>query len=326
MTEGVGAPPHSPRPGPEREAVRSAPAVSVDAEQLTVVPRRHLGRWVAAVVLLAIAAMMLNSVIHNDRFQWDVVNTYLRDVSIFRGLWLTMWLTVVCMAVGALLGVLLAVMRLSANPVIRSAAFGYVAFFRGTPVLVQLLFWYNLAALYPVLTFGVPGVSLDANTLITPLAAAVLGLGLNEAAYMSEIVRAGIVSVDHGQGEAAGALGLTRGQTMRRVILPQAMRVIIPPSGNELIGMLKTTSLVSVLAVPDLLYASQTIYSRTFQPIPLLIVASIWYLIVTSVLSVGQFYLERRFARGNRTLPPTPLMRLRAAISTHAPLTARTSA
>ncbi|MDN5775605.1 MAG: amino acid ABC transporter permease [Humibacillus sp.] len=300
--------------------------MSVDAEQLTVVPRRHLGRWVAAVVLLAIAAMMLNSVIHNDRFQWDVVNTYLRDVSIFRGLWLTMWLTVVCMAVGALLGVLLAVMRLSANPVIRSAAFGYVAFFRGTPVLVQLLFWYNLAALYPVLTFGVPGVSLDANTLITPLAAAVLGLGLNEAAYMSEIVRAGIVSVDHGQGEAAGALGLTRGQTMRRVILPQAMRVIIPPSGNELIGMLKTTSLVSVLAVPDLLYASQTIYSRTFQPIPLLIVASIWYLIVTSVLSVGQFYLERRFARGNRTLPPTPLMRLRAAISTHAPLTARTSA
>jgi polar amino acid transport system permease protein len=327
MTEGAGVPPHATLPAPHGErpdGPRSA-ELTVDAEALTVVPRRHLGRWVGAAALLAIAALMLNSVIHNERFQWDVVNTYLRDVSIGRGLWLTLWLTAVCMVVGALLGVLLAVMRLSGNPVIRSAAFGYVAFFRGTPVLVQLLFWYNLAALYPVITFGLPGVSLDANTLITPLAAAILGLGLNEAAYMSEIVRAGILSVDHGQQEAAGALGLTRGQTMRRVILPQAMRVIIPPTGNETIGMLKTTSLVSVLAVPDLLYAAQTIYSRTFQPIPLLIVASIWYLIVTSVLSVGQFYLERRFARGNRTLAPTPLMRLRSALSTHAPLPGRKS-
>lgn len=328
MTEGVGAPPRAPRPlapDEERPANSTTPEPSVEAEQLTVVPRRHVGRWVGAVVLLAIAALMLNSVIHNERFQWDVVDTYLRDVSIGRGLWLTLWLTAVCMVVGALLGVLLAVMRLSCNPVIRSAAFGYVAFFRGTPVLVQLLFWYNLAALYPVITFGLPGASLDANALITPLAAAILGLGLNEAAYMSEIVRAGILSVDHGQQEAAGALGLTRGQTMRRVILPQAMRVIIPPTGNETIGMLKTTSLVSVLAVPDLLYAAQTIYSRTFQPIPLLIVASIWYLVVTSVLSVGQFYLERRFARGNRTLAPTPLMRLRAAVSTHAALPGRKS-
>ena len=297
----------------------------VDAATLAVVPRRHPGRWAGAVTVLLGAVLMANSVVHNERFQWGVVNTYLRDVSIGRGLWLTLWLTAVCMALGALLGVLLAVMRLSGNPVIRGAAFGYISFFRGTPVLVQLLFWYNLAALYPVISLGLPGVHLDANRFITPLVAAILGLGLNEAAYMSEIVRAGILSVDHGQQEAAGALGLTRAQTMRRVILPQAMRVIIPPTGNETIGMLKTTALVSVLAVPDLLYAAQIIYARTFQTIPLLIVASIWYLVVTSVLTVGQFYLERRFSRGNRTLPPTPLMRLRAALSAHAPLATRRS-
>lgn len=320
---GAQAPP-APHVDGQPELQRPA-ELAVDAAELTLVPRRHVGRWIAAAVLLVIAALMVNSVVSNERFQWDVVNTYLRDVSIGRGLWLTVWLTAVCMMLGAALGVLLAVMRLSGNPVIRTAAFGYVAFFRGTPVLVQLLLWFNLAALYPVITFGLPGVNLDANAIITPLAAAILGLGLNEAAYMSEIVRAGILSVDHGQQEAAGALGLTRGQTMRRVVLPQAMRVIIPPTGNETIGMLKTTSLVSVIAVPDLLYAAQTIYSRTFQPIPLLVVASIWYLVVTSVLSVGQFYLERRFSRGNRTLAPTPLMRLRSAVSTHAALPVRKS-
>jgi polar amino acid transport system permease protein len=226
------------------------------------------------------------------------------------------------MVIGIVLGVALAVMRLSTNPVVRTASFIYVSFFRGTPVLVQLLFWYNLAALYPVISFGLPGVSLDANKLITPLFAAILGLGLNEAAYMSEIVRAGILSVDHGQGEAAGALGLTKMQTMRRVVLPQAMRVIVPPTGNETIGMLKTTALVSVLAVPDLLYSAQIIYARNFETIPLLIVASIWYLVITAILGVGQFYLERRYARGNRTLPATPIQHLRSILRSHAPRSA----
>jgi polar amino acid transport system permease protein len=299
------------------EGLSPSPAVG---EDLTVVPKRHPGRWVAAAVVLLIGVALLRSVVGNERFQWDVVNLYLRDVSVAQGLWLTIWLTAVCMVVGVVLGIVLAVMRISANPVIRSGAFGYVSFFRGTPLLVQLLFWYNLAALYPVITLGLPGIHLDANQLITPLTAAILGLGLNEAAYMSEIVRAGIISVDHGQQEAAGALGLTRSQTMRRVILPQAMRVIIPPTGNETIGMLKMTSLVSVLAVPDLLYSAQIIYNRTFQPIPLLIVASIWYLVVTTLLTIGQFYVERHFARGNKVLPPTPLQRLRALLATHTPL------
>ncbi|MGY3203604.1 amino acid ABC transporter permease [Streptomyces sp. TE5632] len=301
----------------------SRPQPPSGIEKLSVVPKRHPGRWVSAALLLLIGVAGLTSVFTNPRFGWDVVDTYLRDVSIGHGLLITLELTAVCMAVGIALGVLLAVMRLSANPVVRSAAFLYVSFFRGTPVLVQLLFWYNLAALYPTLTFGVPGVALDANQLITPMVAAVLGLGLNEAAYMSEIVRAGIQSVDHGQGEAAGALGLTRAQTLRRVILPQAMRVIIPPTGNETIGMLKTTALVSVLAVPDLLYSAQILYARNFQTIPLLIVASIWYLVVTTVLTAGQFYVERRYSRGDRVLPPTPLQRLREAVRVHAPIATR---
>ncbi|MDQ8706114.1 amino acid ABC transporter permease [Streptomyces sp. LHD-70] len=314
------AEPSAPQLLADGTAGRPGRSEGVPADGLTVVSKRHPGRWVTAIVLLLIAAATLRSVFTNPRFGWDVVNTYLRDVSIGKGLLVTLELTAICMAIGIVLGVVLAVMRLSANPVVRSAAFLYVSFFRGTPVLVQLLFWYNLAALYPQLTFGIPGVSLDANQLITPMLAALLGLGLNEAAYMSEIVRAGVQSVDHGQGEAAGALGLTKVQTMWRVILPQAMRVIIPPTGNETIGMLKTTALVSVLAVPDLLYSAQILYARNFQTIPLLIVASVWYLAVTTVLTIGQFYVERRFSRGNRTLAPTPLQQFRQLLRTHTSL------
>ena len=298
---------------------------TVDPDELSVVPKRHPWRWLIAALVLVIAALILHSVVTNPRFGWDVVNLYLRDTSIANGLLITIYLTVICMIVGGLLGVLLAVMRLSANPIVRGAAFAYVYFFRGTPVLVQLLFWYNLSALYPTITLGIPGLNLDANHLITPLIAAILGLGLNEAAYMSEIVRAGILSVEHGQGEAAAALGLTKLQTIRRIVLPQAMRVIIPPTGNETIGMLKTTSLVSVLAVHELLYSAQIISARNFETIPLLIVASIWYIVVTTILGTGQYYLERRFARGNRTLPPTPLQQLRGFFRTHAPLPAEES-
>jgi polar amino acid transport system permease protein len=199
--------------------------------------------------------------------------------------------------------VALAVMRLSSNPLVSGGSWLYIWFFRGTPVLVQLLFWYNVSALYPKIALGIPFgpalVHLNANTLITPFAAAILGLGLNEGAYMAEIVRAGLISVPEGQTDAAQSLGMTRLQTMRRIVLPQAMRVIIPPTGNETISMLKTTSLVSAIAVADLLFAAEGIYSSNFKTIQLLIVASIWYIVCTSVLYVGQYYLERYYGRGS---------------------------
>jgi polar amino acid transport system permease protein len=244
---------------------------------------------------------------------------------ILHGLVKTLELTVTAMAIGIVLGVLLAVMRLSPNPLVSGASWVYIWLFRGTPVLVQILLWYNIAALYPRFSLGLPfgggTVShFQAATLITPFIAGMLGLGLNEAAYMAEIVRAGIISVPEGQTQAAQSLGMRRLQTMRRVVLPQAMRVIVPPTGNETISMLKTTSLVSVIAVPELLYASQLIYAVNYLTIQLLIVASLWYLIVTTVLTVGQYYLERHFGRGtSRSLPDTPLQRLRRNLLVHRP-------
>ena len=246
-----------------------------------------------------------------------MIGHYLLAARVLRGLVATLELTAISMAIGIALGLMLAVMRLSPNPLVSTASWLYVWLFRGTPVYVQILFWYNVAALYPRLSLGLPfgGPQLlhaNANTLITVFAAAILGLGLNEAAYMAEIIRAGILSVSEGQSEAAYALGMTRLKTLRRIVLPQAMRLIIPPTGNETISMLKTTSLVSVIAYTELLYSVQEIYDVNYETIPLLIVASIWYLVITSVLSVGQYYLERRFRRGAaRQLAPTPLERLR---------------
>ena len=293
-------------------------AATATGDEYTVVKAKHPGRWASAAIIGLIGVLLFQSVLTNANFGWDVVMRYVGEASIGHGVVVTLELTAISMIIGTILGVVFAVMRLSPNPMVRTAAFAYVNFFRGTPVLVQLLFWFNLAALYPVITLGIPGVYLDANQLITPLTAAILGLGLNQGAYMSEIVRAGILSVDNGQIEAAEALGITRIQTIRRIVLPQAMRVIIPPTGNETIGMLKSTSLVSVIAVPELLYSAQVIYARTFETIPMLIVASLWYLLITSILTIGQYYLERRFARGNqRKLPPTPLQQLRKFFRTH---------
>jgi polar amino acid transport system permease protein len=290
-------------------------------EEIKAVPVRHPGRWVAAVIVLVLLAMFVHTLVTNPRFEWGVVGSYFTSSRVLDGLEITLLLTVACMAIGIVLGVLLAVMRLSANPLLSGASWAYIWFFRGTPVLVQLLFWYNLAALYPQISLGVPFgpafVHGNANTLITALTASILGLGLNEGAYMAEIVRAGILSVDHGQVEAAQALGMTRAVTLRRIILPQAMRVIIPPTGNETISLLKTSSLASVITVTELLYAVQLIYSVNFKTLPLLIVASLWYLIATSVLTVGQYYVERHYARGSaRALPPTPLQRLRKYLFT----------
>jgi len=231
-----------------------------------------------------------------------VVGDFFFSNQVLHGLVLTIELTVISMVVGIVLGTILAVMRLSPNPMVTGGSWFYIWLFRGTPLLVQLLFWNFISAVYPKLTLGIPFgpdiVHASANSLITPFVAAILGLGLNEAAYMAEIVRAGILSVEEGQTDAAQALGMTRIKAMRRVVLPQAMRVIIPPTGNETISMLKNTALVSVIASTDLLYSVQLIYSQNFKQIPLLIVASIWYLILTTILSIGQYYLERHFGRG----------------------------
>ena len=285
-------------------------------DEIKAIPVRHPGRWVAAAIILYLSAALVKSVATNPRFEWGIIRHYFTSSRVLQGLVTTLELTVLCMAIGIVIGILLAVMRLSANPLVSGASWLYIWLFRGTPVLVQILFWGFIAALYPTLSLGIPlgpqFVHFSANSVITPFVAGMLALGLNEGAYMAEIVRAGIISVDEGQTEAAQSLGMTRLQTIRRIVLPQAMRVIVPPTGNETISMLKTTSLVSVIAVTELLYSVQLIYAVNYRTIPLLIVASIWYLIVTTVLSFGQYYVERYFGRGAaRELPPTPLQRLR---------------
>ncbi len=272
-------------------------------DDIVAVPVRRPGRWLAAAIVVVIAAALIRSVVTNPRFEWSVVGNYLFDHRILEGLLVTIELTVIAMAIGIALGVLLAVMRLSTNPLVAGASWLYIWFFRGTPVLVQLLFWYYIAALYPKLGLGIPFgpafVHPNVNTLITAFRAGILGLGLNEGAYMAEIVRAGMISVDEGQTDAAQSLGMSRVQTLRRIVLPQAMRVIIPPTGNETISMLKTTSLASVIAVTELLYSAEQIFAVNYKTIQLLIVASIWYIVCTSVLYVGQYYLERYYGRGS---------------------------
>ena len=275
-------------------------------EEIKAVPVRHPGRWIAAAIVLLIAASIIRSIITNTGtnkgFQWVWVGHYLFDPRILHGVVATIYLTVLCQAIGIVLGVIAAVMRMSPNPIVSGASWLYVWFFRGTPLLVQLIFWYNIAALFPTISLGIPfGPSLihgHANSIITPLVAAMLGLGLNEGAYMSEIVRAGIISVDEGQTQAAQSLGMSRLQIVRRIVLPQAMRVIIPPTGNETISMLKNTSLLSVVAYAELTFEAGSIYDVNYKVIPLLIVISIWYLAMTSVLYVGQYFIERHFGRG----------------------------
>lgn len=269
----------------------------------SIVPARHIGRWVWSVVVLLLVIGLFDSTLTNPRFGWATVSQYFTSDFILAGIGRTVLLTLATMLIGVVLGTLVAVMRMSSNPLLAGAGWFYVWIFRSTPLLVQLLFWYNLSALYPSLSIGIPFgptlVSANANDVITPLSAALLGLGLQCAAYCAEIIRGGILSVDPGQTEAALALGMTRLLVLRRILLPQAMRVIVPPLGNETISTIKATSLVSVISLADLLYSAQIIYSRTFQTIPLLLVAVLWYLIMTSVLSIGQFYLERYLGRGS---------------------------
>jgi polar amino acid transport system permease protein len=281
-----------------------ASAASQEPARIQAVPVPHPGRWLAALVVFVIAAMFVHSLITNPNFGWSTVGQYLFHPAVLAGLRNTVILTAMAMIIGISGGLLLAVMRLSPNPLLVVAASAYVWLFRGTPVITQLIFWNFLAALYPALSLGIPFgpqfVTVDTNTLISVFGAALLGLGLNEAAYMAEIIRGGILSVDEGQSEAAAALGMTRAVTLRRIVLPQALRVIVPPTGNEAISMLKTTSLVIVIAYYELMVSVQQIYARTFQTIPMLIVAAIWYLALTSALTVVQSRIEKRVGRGTR--------------------------
>lgn len=261
------------------------------------------GRVVSAVVVLVLAAMLVHGLVANEKFRWDQVAIYLFHPTVLRGIMWTLILTVVSMLIGVILAVTMAIMRQSPNPIMKGVSWTYIWFFRGTPIYTQLLFWGMLPTLYSTLSLGVPFgpelLTFDTNTVISPAVAAILGLGLNEGAYLAEIVRSGLNAVDSGQEEAARALGMRRSQILRRIILPQAMRVIIPPTGNETISMLKTTSLV--LAVPftlEITFATQTIGQRLFLPIPLLLVAAIWYLTITSILMVIQSHIESYFGRG----------------------------
>ncbi|MGW0007026.1 amino acid ABC transporter permease [Nocardia grenadensis] len=279
------------------------PSGTARPEPIAAVPLRRPGRWVAAALILALAGLFVYGAATNPAYRWDVYWQYLRDTRIAAGAVVTLELTVLAMVIAVVLGTTLAVMRLSPNPVLRASAWVYLWIFRGTPVYVQLVFWGLVPSLYQNVAFGVPFgprlVEVDVQSLQAGFAFAVIGLGLNEAAYMAEIVRAGINSVGDGQREASIALGMSWSQTMRRTVLPQAMRVIIPPTGNELISMLKTTALVTAIPLStDLFGRARDIYGVNFLPIPLLLVTATWYLAITSVLMIGQYYLEKYYSRG----------------------------
>jgi len=283
--------------------IQEEPVVRVP-EAMKPRPARHPERWVGALVILVALGFLGKAFFFSPNIKWDEVPHYLTRTTILQGLGLTLILSVVSQALGCSLGAVLAVMRLSPNPVFRTVSWSYIWFFRGTPLLLQIIFWFNMALIFPHIG------TMDTNTIINPLVAAILALSLNEASYMAEIVRAGIVSVDAGQLEAGASIGLTRGKTMRKIILPQAMRAIIPPSGNQFIGMLKSTSLVSVIAVRELMTSASNIYATNYLVIELLIVAAIWYLLVTALATMGQFYVERHFSQGDRTRTLTPIQQL----------------
>ncbi|MFF5495424.1 amino acid ABC transporter permease [Streptomyces aquilus] len=303
----------------EKEPADATPPVSKEAsgasaapEAIKAVPVRHWGRYVSAVVVLALVGLLVNAFATADKIQWSAVGDYVFDDTVLKGAGRTLLISVLAMVMGVILGVVLAVMRLSKNPVTSWVAWVYIWFFRGTPVYVQLLLWFNLALIFPTLNLG-PIYKDEMVDVMTPFMAALLGLGLNEAAYMAEICRAGLLAVDEGQTEASHALGMSHSKTLRRIVIPQAMRVIVPPTGNEFINMLKTSSLVYAVTYNELLRATSTIGSTSYAVMEMLFVACIWYLVMTSVFSVFQFYLERRYARGtSRNLPATPWQKVKA--------------
>jgi polar amino acid transport system permease protein len=283
------------------EMTTRASHAAQDPSGKVVVPRRRPWRWVGVAFVLLVAAMALHGLVTNQAFGWRTVFLYLFTRPIMAGLGMTLLLTVIAMAGGLLIGTVLAVMRDADSRLLSGASLAYTWFFRTVPVLVQLLFWFNFGALYKHVALGVPFgpelLSFDTNSLVSPFSAAVFGLMLSQGAYTGEIIRAGIHGVEPGQTRAALAIGMTRWQVFRVVVFPQALRIIIPALGNEVISMVKNTAMVSVLALSDLLYSAQLIYSRNYQTIPLLIVATIWYLVVVTLLTVLQSRLEKKFGR-----------------------------
>ena len=302
-----------------RRESRLQPTV-LDSDDIVAVPLRHPWRWVVAAILLAGGVSLGISLWGNDNVHHPTISEFIFNQRILRGVLLTLVLTVVAMLVSTLLGVLLAIMRLSSNPVMTVLAWVYVWVFRGTPLLIQIVLWGYLGLLYSQISLGIPFTDftlfkVDTNTLIPAFTAGLLALTLNQAAYSAEIVRAGMLSVDEGQYEAAYSVGMSPTFTLFKVVLPQAMRVIIPPMGNETISMLKNTSLLSVIAVLELYTVATQISSQNLRQVELLVVVSCWYLFLTSILSIPQYYLERHYGRGNaRTLPPTPLARVWAVL------------
>ncbi|MFD7503339.1 amino acid ABC transporter permease [Streptomyces sp. NPDC059850] len=273
-----------------------------DYSALKVVPVRHPWRWVAVAVTAVLVAQFAHGLITNPGWEWDVFAAFFTTETILKAVWITLQLTFYGTALGFALGIVLAFMRLSRSPFMKSVAFTYIWAFRSIPLIVQLLFWFNLTYLYKKLDFGIPFgpgfFSFDTAGLVGAMSAAVLGLALHQAAYAAEIVRGGVIAVDAGQLEAAAALGIPRLRQLRRVVLPQAMRSILPNAANEVISLFKGTSIVSVMAIGELFYQVQVVYGRNGRVVPLLMVATVWYIILTTLLSIAQYYVERHFSRG----------------------------
>ncbi|MFE2595408.1 amino acid ABC transporter permease [Streptomyces sp. NPDC057617] len=297
--------------GPQDGGGPSAAAATAAPESIKAIPVRHYGRYVSALIAIGVLVALVYAFAQGD-VNWGALPDYFFDDQILTGVWNTVVITVLAMLLGVVLGIVLAVMRLSKNPVTSAIAWFYIWFFRGTPVYVQLLVWFNLGIVFEYINLG-PIYKDEWSSFMTPFLCALLGLGLNEAAYMAEICRAGLQSVDEGQTEAAHALGMSHAKTLRRIVVPQAMRVIVPPTGNEVINMLKTSSLAVAVQYTELLRATQNVSQTSGATVEMLFLAAVWYMILTSVLSIGQYYLERYYARGSsRSLPATPFQRVRA--------------
>ncbi|MEV4689490.1 amino acid ABC transporter permease [Microbacterium sp. LWH3-1.2] len=311
-----------PRQAGAADAAEAAPSSAgssrVDLGDLRVVHTRHWFRWSIGVVVLFVVAQFAWSLVTNENYEWDVFAHYFLSEPVLQGVGITLALTVISATIGFFLGTLLALARLAKSPLLNSAAWLFIWFFRSVPLVVQIIVWYNLGYLYPTLGLGTPFttdfwiVEFPTVQLISAFAAAILGLSLNQAAYSAEIIRGGLLSVDQGQLEAAAALGIPPRRRLTRIILPQAMRSIVPNATNEVIGLVKGASVVFVIAIPEVFYAVQVIYNRNSRVIPLLLVAVVWYTIITTILSIAQYYIERHYARGTvRVLPPTPVQRAR---------------
>ncbi len=295
--------------------IPDAPVDNAHDENPVVARKRHPWRWVISVAVLILVAQFVHGLATNPGWDWATFAQYFTASSVLSALWTTIELTLWGTVLGFALGVLLAIGRLSNNPVLQVVSWTYIWAFRSIPLIVQLLFWFNIAYLYKTLSIGIPFgpafFEFGVAGVISGFTAAVIGLALHQAAYSAEIIRAGIISVDHGQIEAANALGIPRRRQFVKIVLPQAMRAILPNAANEVISLFKGTSIVSTMAIAELFYQVQVIFGRTGRVVPMLMVATVWYIILTTILSIGQYYVERRYARGSaRALPLTPWQRV----------------